>query len=136
MTSHHPPAIVSAIGVCVAIALALSPAAPAQGSAQPASGVVGTVSSYPSCGVPFPTCTDGHVPSDPVRVRRRADRRIVAQTRTDSAGHFRITLSPGAYQVEARTNNFPTAGRWVVRPVTVRRHRVTQIALVYDNGIR
>ncbi len=136
MSTQHPPGIAIALGICAGVTLALSPATPAQGAASPASGIVGGVYSYPSCGVPFPTCTDGHVPNDLVRVRRRSDHRIVAQTRTNAAGHFRFTLSPGAYQVQARTNGFPTAGRWVVRLVTVRPHRFTKIALVYDNGIR
>lgn len=108
----------------------------ARGAPGHASGILGGVYSYPSCGNPFPTCTDGHVANDPVRVWRLSDHRIVGQARTNAAGRFRFKLPPGAYRVEARSNDFPTAGRWVARLVTVRSHRFTNVTLVYDNGIR
>ena len=82
-----------------------------------------------------PVCRDGvpcYAPAARTKLFFLQHGRVVAQTRTDAGGLYRIALRPGRYSVES------TIGFGVVKPpeAVVRRGRFSRVDLVLDTGIR
>jgi hypothetical protein len=100
----------------------------------PAAGVVtGRVTAGPTCPVERigHPCRPRPVVAD---VQARAAGRVVASTRSDAHGTYRLELAGGTYTVVVSTHNmFP---RCEARTVTVTANRTTHAAISCDTGIR
>ena len=100
------------------------------GSSSSGSGVRGTVLLDPG----YPTCQPGTPctrPAADVLLRFWRDGRVVARTRTDASGRYRIALHPRTYRVSS------TSGA-VLEPtrVTVPTGRYRRVTFRLDTGIR
>jgi hypothetical protein len=118
----------------LAFVAGLVPALAAAGPAQDRSlrsGVYGHATKGPL----MPVCREG-VPCDGPAGRARLffvrNGHLVAQTRTDTSGKYRIRLRPGRYTVKSKI------GFGVVKPsaITVPHGRFARIDLYMDTGIR
>jgi hypothetical protein len=104
------------------------------GSGGPALGyLTGRVTAAPTC----PVERIGHpCPPRPViaQVQARAGDRVVASSRSDSDGSYRLELPGGTYMLAATTHNvFP---RCTARTVTVTPAHTTSADITCDTGIR
>ncbi len=82
-----------------------------------------------------PVCREGvpcYGPAGSAKLFFLRGSRVVAQTRTDARGSYRVALRPGRYSVRSKI------GFGVVKPptVTVPRGRFSHIDLSLDTGIR
>jgi hypothetical protein len=121
----------AAIGLA---ALALTVGAPA--ASTPTSGVAGRVLAGPTCPIERPgdpACAPRPVVAI-VDVTTTLGRRL-RRVPTDRSGRFRIGLAPGVYVLTPSTGTrpFPIGKPSRVRVVA---HRVTQVVLHMDTGIR
>ena len=98
------------------------------------SGINGRVTIGPTCPVQR---IDSPCPDRPYEVTIAvldSGRRGVAETRSDSSGHFRLLLPPGSYTLSPpRTGVPPTAPEQTVDVVA---GRFTDVQIVFDSGIR
>ena len=70
------------------------------------------------------------------RFEVRSGERLIAQFRSDSAGHFVARLAPGEYTV-APDSSTPLLGvMWQTHAVTVGSAGLTHVELDFDTGIR
>jgi hypothetical protein len=69
-----------------------------------------------------------------LRIRRRASHKLVATTRSDAQGRFKVPLAPGRYVIVPVSGRpYPNAAP---KPVRVERHRFTRVTITFDSGIR
>jgi hypothetical protein len=125
---------VHASAVIAFAALALAVGSPS--ASTPTSGVAGRVLEGPTCPVERPgdpACAPRPVAAI-VDVTTTLGRRL-RSVPTDRSGRFRIALAPGVYVLtpSAGTRPFPIGKPSRVRVVA---HRVTQVVLRMDTGIR
>lgn len=110
--------------------VALLVVAGSAGAATPRSGLRGTVLVYPSSPLckPGTSCTR---PAAHLLLRFSRQGRVVAHTRTDVRGRFRIALRPRTYTVTS-------VGTALLRParVTVVTDRYRRVTFRMDTGIR
>jgi hypothetical protein len=86
---------------------------------------------YPICHVGVP-CTR---PAKHARLTFRRSGRVVAQTRTNDKGRYRISLAPRTYRVSCTTSS-GDKGRLTPQRVTVRRDRYRKVIFKLDLGIQ
>jgi len=118
-------------GLVAALALAVSSAAASGASGT--SGLRGQVlidPGYPICHVGVP-CTR---PAKHVRLTFRRRGRVVARTRTNDKGKYRISLAPHTYRVSCSTRTGET-GHLRPQRVTVQRGRYRKVTFKLDLGI-
>ena len=121
---------IAALGVVIILGVAL-PAAAAETAKRPRSGLFGHATKGPLT----PVCRVGvpcYGPADNAKILFVRRGHIVAQTRTDSDGDYRIALRPGRYAIKSKI------GFGVVKPTAadVRRGRYSRADLSLDTGIR
>lgn len=100
------------------------------GSGRSGSGLRGKVVLYPAS----PVCKTGTSctrPAAHVLLRFWRNGRVVAHTRTDSKGRFRVALRPRTYRVTA-----PRGARIKPRRVSVTTGRYRRVTFRLDSGIR
>ncbi|MFL5959721.1 MAG: hypothetical protein ACJ75G_05570 [Gaiellaceae bacterium] len=100
------------------------------GNSSPGSGLRGTVLLDPG----YPVCQAGTSctrPAADAQLRFWRNGRVVAHTRTDGKGRFRIALSPRRYRVTSATMGLLTPVR-----VTVPTGRYRSVTFKLDIGIR
>ncbi len=129
MTNHHPPTLLL---IAATLACVGQPSNPSAAENQ-ATGLEGTVLRGPI----QPVCRVGQPCDAPFSAGFQVwqQQRLVAQFRSDSAGHYRVLLSPGAYTVLADSG----AAIWPrgqSRMVTVGPTGFTYEDLTFDTGIR
>ncbi|MEP6810201.1 MAG: carboxypeptidase-like regulatory domain-containing protein [Chthoniobacterales bacterium] len=73
------------------------------------------------------------LPATPFIVRQGGSE--VASFETDAAGHFRVSLPPGKYDVVARDNQHKFGG-WGPFPVEVTAGKMTTVTWDCDSGLR
>ena len=122
--------------LAVAVAAAVSYGTAASGAVAdraPQSGVTGRVTAGPTC----PVEQVGHpCPPRPVTatISAQKGRRVVTRTRSDSNGHYAMTLAPGRYTLVVQTGSqFP---RCPTTPVTVPPNQMVTADISCDTGIR
>ncbi|MFL6136548.1 MAG: carboxypeptidase-like regulatory domain-containing protein [Frankiaceae bacterium] len=96
--------------------------------------VVGTVTAGPTCPVvqAGSACPDRPVPGARVQALRAGS--VVATTRTDATGAFRLDLEPGAYAIVA--TNVGGYRSTAERQVSILAGQRATVDLVLDTGIR
>lgn len=99
--------------------------------------VMGTVTLGPTCPVeripPDPQCADKPFQGI-IEVRMSGKTKIVATTQSDSKGAFQIGLSPGEYDLNAKSGAvFPSCS---ARTVTIESGKTVTLNLSCDSGIR
>ena len=113
----------------------------------PDSGIDGIIVAWPSCAVEIlaSPCQQNRMQAD-VRVRTSGSTRtgpdggsgqgeVIALTRSDTDGHFRVAVPPGSYVVEAIPPNGTTLTPKPV-VVVVQPHEFAQVTVFLDTGIR
>ena len=129
MTNRHPSAL-----FLIAVALACV-GQPSNSSAAEhlVTGLEGTVLRGPI----QPVCRVGQPCDAPFSAGFQVwqQQRLVAQFRSDSAGHYQVLLSPSAYTVMA-DSGAPIFPRGQTRMVTVGPIGLTHADLSFDTGIR
>lgn len=98
------------------------------------SGIDGRVTIGPTCPVQR---IDSPCPDRPYEVTLTVldgSMREVAQTRSDSSGHFRLMLSPGTYTLRPPMTGVSATARG--QTVEVAEGRFTEVQIVFDSGIR
>jgi hypothetical protein len=99
------------------------------------SGIEGVTFSGPQCPVEVAgsPCPDAPI-SIALYITRRGGTDVVATTRSDAEGRFRVKLAPGEYTIHPlETSGPPTAAPL---DVTVRRGAYTRVTMAFDSGIR
>jgi hypothetical protein len=128
------PSIVMLLAVTVLAAVSYGTAASgAVARAKQRSGVTGRVTAGPTC----PVEQVGHpCPPRPVTatIKAQQGRRVVARARSDSNGHYAMTLAPGRYTLLVQTGSqFP---RCPATAVSVPANQVVTADISCDTGIR
>jgi hypothetical protein len=122
------------VTVATAGLIALGVLNPAGAEARLRSGVRGKVLYGPTCPVERAgeSCVRPYEAT--FRILRRATHDVVARTRSDMDGRFRVHLAPGRYII------VPASGRPYPRaspePVVIRPHEFTRVTIMFDSGIR
>lgn len=123
------------VGAVASALLVTAGCAESRGSADPTASVTGVVLSGPRCPGPeriASPCPPG--PVDGAAVAAVAGGHVIASTRTDSRGRFRLSLPPATYLL--RATNVGAYRSTATQTVKVRiGHRVS-VTLVVDTGIR
>ena len=99
----------------------------------PVPGVYGTITASPTCPVEQPgqQCAPRGVAATIKAIKRR---RVVASTRSNSAGDYAMGLRPGSYTLVVNTGaTFP---RCPTKPVTVPTGQSVRADISCDTGIR
>ena len=93
----------------------------------------------PTCPVQQETaiCPDQPLASANLTVTRQGSATVVATTRSDGHGHFRIPLAPGAYILHpANPSDSAVPPSAPARPFLVHPHGYTELTVKFDSGIR
>ena len=121
---------VAATGLCVLVLSAVAPAA----ASRPSGGLYGVASRSPTS----PVCRAEEPCSEPaanVVLLFTQSGRVVARTRTDDTGRYRVRLTPGMYRVRLTTRPAPGSGL-EPRQVRAPRGRFAHVDFTIDTGIR
>ncbi len=105
-------------------------------SPTPTSGIEGAVTEGPMC--PGPVSVDNNTcPDRPYQATitiLNANNIQVTQVQSDASGIFKVALPPGTYTLQPRPGNpLPRAAD---QTVVVTAGQYTQVAIVYDTGMR
>jgi hypothetical protein len=86
----------------------------------------------------MPVCRDGEPCDAPFSASFaiRDGQKIVARFRSDSTGHFVVTVAAGDYMVVPDSSAPLLGASYQTRPVTVGPHGLTHVELEFDTGIR
>jgi len=117
------------LGACVQ-------ASPVTPSPTPSSGIQGNVTEGPTCPGPVPVAsTQCHDRPYHATIQvLNSDRQMITQFQTDLNGHFKVSIPPGSYILHPLPGQpFPHA---VDQTVNVNANQYTQVAIVYDTGLR
>jgi hypothetical protein len=103
------------------------------GAGAPASVISGTVAAGPILPVTQPGVPNTRpVPGATVEAVRGTE--VVAVTRTDGDGRYRLTLQPGAYLIVAKSGRY--LSRQQSHPATIAAGKTLTVNFVLDTGIR